>query len=44
MRPTHLLDLLGHPELAADAARLERDLTEALEEAAGVPPSGAPQR
>ena len=37
MRPTQLLDLFGHPELAGDAARLERALTAALEEAAAPP-------
>jgi hypothetical protein len=35
MRPTHLVDLLGHPELDAPARRLERVLEAVLREAAG---------
>ena len=35
IRPTHLMDLLGHPELAAAALRVERALERALQTAAG---------
>jgi hypothetical protein len=34
MRPTELVNLIGHPELAAAAARVERSLDAALAEAA----------
>jgi hypothetical protein len=34
LRPTHLVDLLGHPEHAARALRVERDLASALDRAA----------
>jgi hypothetical protein len=35
LQPTRLVDLLGHPELAAPAARLERTLEAVLRAAAG---------
>ncbi len=35
MRPTELLDLLGHPELSGPALRLERALEQVLKEGAG---------
>jgi hypothetical protein len=35
LRPTHLVELLGHPELAGPAARLERTLEAVLRAAAG---------
>ena len=35
LRPTHLVDLLGHPELAAAALRVERAFEGALQAAAG---------
>ena len=35
MRPTQLVDLLGHPHLANEAARLEKTLETALKSAAG---------
>lgn len=42
MRPTQLIDLLGHPELSAPALALERSLEAALKAAAGwVEPRGA---
>ena len=40
MRPSQLVDLLGHPEHAAAALALERRLEAALSAAAGVPPPG----
>ncbi len=42
MRPTRLLDLLGHPELSGPALRLEQVLERVLEDAAGR--GGAPTR
>jgi hypothetical protein len=35
MRPTQLLDLLGHPELSGPALRLEQVLERVLKDAAG---------
>ena len=35
MRPTQLVDLLGHPHLAKEASRLEKTLEAALKSAAG---------
>jgi uncharacterized protein (DUF302 family) len=35
IRPTHLVELLGHPELAHAAERVEHDLEAVLHEAAG---------
>ena len=42
IRPTQLLDLLGHPELSGPALRLEQILERVLKDAAGW--DGAPTR
>jgi hypothetical protein len=42
MRPSQLVDLLGHPEHAAAAATLERRLEAVLSKAAGAAPAGSP--
>ena len=42
MRPSQLVDLLGHPEHAAAAAALERRLETVLSTAAGAAPAARP--